>query len=102
MMQNRLYLHLTGMTAEQIKDARQIYHWPGREEGKDEPSPKSQHRKIAKNYLTVSELKKLERIVGRLCLRAEDLAEDGVHLTLEQWSMLVDSELEHLARRLAA
>ncbi|MEV4093722.1 hypothetical protein [Streptosporangium saharense] len=52
-------------------------------------------REVAKNYLTVSELQKLERIVGRLCLRAED----GHSLTLVAWKDLVGAELAVVARR---
>lgn len=100
MMQNQIYRHLTGMDANQIKQARPIYHWPGRETGKDEPGPKSRHRKVAKNYLTLPELNKLERIVGRLCLRAQDIAEDNTSLTMSQWLSLVNAELELLARPL--
>ncbi len=102
MMQNQIYRHLTGMDANQIKQARPIYHWPGRENGKDEPGPNSKHRKVAKNYLTLPELNKLERIVGRLCLRAQDIAEDGARLNMSQWLALVDAELELLARPLTA
>lgn len=102
MMQNQIYRHLTGMDAGEIKTARPIYHWPGREDGKNEPGPKSRHRKVAKNYLTLPELRKLERLVGRLCLRAQDIAEDGVHLSMSQWLNLVDRELEVLARPIGA
>lgn len=91
--QNKLYRQLTGMTAEEIKSARELQHWPGREEGKDEPGPKSRARGVAKNYLTGVELRKLNRMVGRLCLRAEDIAEDGLHLSLAQWDELLDAEL---------
>lgn len=101
-IQNRLYLHLTGMTAKQIKRDRELVHWPGREVGKEEPGPKSKHRDVAKNYLTCDELKKLDRLVARLCLRAQDIAEDGKRLTTFQWALLVDQELELLARPIAA
>ncbi|MET8334339.1 RhuM family protein [Streptosporangium canum] len=90
-MQNRLYRHITGMSAAEIKNARQICHWKGREDGKLEPVKKD--RDIAKNYLTVGELKKLDRLVGRLCLRAEDIADDGLSLTLAAWEGLIDAEL---------
>lgn len=90
-MQNRLYRHVTGMSATEIKNARQICHWSGRETGKLEPTKKD--RDVAKNYLTVGELRKLERLVGRLCLRAEDIADDGLSLTLAAWEGLVDAEL---------
>lgn len=90
-MQNRLYRHITGMSAAEIKNAREICHWPGRETGKLQPAKKD--RDIAKNYLTVVELKKLDRLVGRLCLRAEDIADDGLSLTLAAWEGLVDAEL---------
>ena len=92
-MQNHLYRHLTGMTAKEIMRSRQLYHWPGREVGKDEPGPKSAHRKVAKNYLTVGELNKLDKLVSVLCLRAEVIAEDGLNLTLAQWEDLVTAEL---------
>ncbi|MFB7285421.1 RhuM family protein [Actinacidiphila glaucinigra] len=101
-MQNTLYRHLTGMDAVQIRSARELSCWPGREEGKPEPGPKSQHRKVAKNYLTARELAKLNRIVGRLCLRAEDIAEDRVHLSLTQWASLVEGELSIMHQPLAA
>ncbi len=91
MMQNRLYRHITGMSAVEIKNARDICHWSGRETGKLEPAKKD--REVAKNYLTVGELKKLERLVGRLCLRAEDMAEDNLNLTLAAWESLVEAEL---------
>ncbi|MEU6058037.1 RhuM family protein [Streptomyces sp. NPDC047097] len=101
-IQNRLYLQITGMTAEKIRSARPLATWPGREEGKAEPSAKSAVRKVAKNYLTARELGKLDRLVGRLCLTAMDIAEDGDHLSLPQWRMLVDAELAAVNRQLAA
>lgn len=101
-MQNKLYQHLAGMTAQEIKSARPLNHWPGREEGKPEPGAKSAARKVAKNYLTGGELAKLDRLVGRLCLRAEDISEDGLRLTLAQWDYLVDAELAVAHRPLAA
>ena len=97
--QNKLYQHITGMDARQIRGARPINTWPGREEGKPEPSPKSAARKVAKNFLTAAELRKLNRLVGRLCLRAEDVADDGLHLTLVQWDHLLASELAMDGRR---
>jgi hypothetical protein len=90
-MQNRLYRHITGMSAAEIKNAREIACWKGRETGK--LSPTKAERDVAKNYLTVGELKKLDRLVGRLCLRAEDIADDGLSLTLDAWEALVEAEL---------
>ncbi|MFJ4990080.1 RhuM family protein [Streptomyces sp. NPDC088732] len=101
-MQNKLYLHLTGMTAAQIRNARELQTWEGREEGKPEPSPKSAARKVAKNYLTAKELSKLNRMVGRLCLTAEEVAEDGLALSLAQWDGLLDNELTMASRRMLA
>lgn len=101
-VQNMLYRQITGMTAEEIKNARPLATWPGREEGKPEPSARSAVRKVAKNYLTGRELGKLDRLVGRLCLTAEDIAEDGNQLSLNQWQMLVDTELAMVNRQLAA
>ncbi len=90
-MQNRLYRHVTGLSAAEIKNAREICHWKGRETGK--LAPTKADRDTAKNYLTVAELKKLERLVGRLCLRAEDIADENLNLTLAAWESLVDAEL---------
>lgn len=100
--QNKLYLHVVGMTAEEIKRARTLATWPGIEEGKPEPSAKNAARKVAKNYLTELELRKLNRLVGRLCLRAEDIADDDRHLSLTQWQNLVEMELAMANRQLAA
>lgn len=96
-MQNKLYLHVVGLTAEEIKAGRPLASWPGREEGKPEPSVKAGCRKVAKNYLTFGELRRLERLVGRLCLRAEDIADDGLHPTLAQWEMVLDREIASTA-----
>ena len=100
--QNKLYMHVVGMTAEEIKRARHIATWPGIDEGKPEPSAKSAARKVAKNYLTGLELRKLNRLVGRLCLRAEDIADDDLHLSLVQWRHLVEVELTMANRQIAA
>ncbi len=101
-MQNKLYLHVVGMTAEEIKQARTLATWPGIDEGKPEPSARSAARKVAKNYLTELELRKLNRLVGRLCLRAEDIADDDLHLSLVQWQNLIEAELAMATRQLAA
>jgi hypothetical protein len=57
---------------------------------------------VAKNYPTFAELHKLDRMVGRLCLRAEDIAEDGLRLSLAHWEDLVDAELAVTVRPIAA
>lgn len=101
-LQNKLYLHITGMTASDIRGVRELETWPGREQGKSEPSQKAACRSVAKNYLTSLELSKLNRMVARLCLAAEELAEDDVHLTLGQWEQLVVAELAMSRQRLAA
>lgn len=100
--QNKLYLQVVGMTAQEIKEARSLATWPGAAEGKPEPSAKSAVRKVAKNYLSEAELRKLNRLVGRLCLRAEDIADDGLHLSLVEWRHLVEVELRMLNRQIAA
>lgn len=101
-MQNKLYLYLTGMTAVEIRASRPLSTWPGCEEGKPEPSAKNACRKVAKNYLTSTELAKLDRLVGRLCLRADDIADDNLHLSLAQWDRIVDMELATTRGQLAA
>lgn len=97
--QNKLYQHITGLTARELLDAREIATWPGREKGNE---PKTRDRKVAKNYLTVGELHKLDRLVGRLCLRAEDIAEDRLNLSLARWDDLVEAELSVASRLLTA
>lgn len=92
-IQNKLYVHITGCKASDIRGRRELETWPGREAGAPVPSERAACRNTAKNYLTAAELKKLERIVGRLCLLAEDVAEDDLHLSLRQWEELVDREL---------
>ncbi|MEV7011604.1 hypothetical protein [Streptosporangium sp. NPDC051022] len=88
------------MSAVEISNAREICHWPGRETGRLQPTKKD--RDVAKNHLTVGELRRLDRLVGRLCLRAEDIAEDGLSLTLAAWEGLVDAELTVGARQAIA
>ncbi|WP_256224347.1 hypothetical protein [Streptomyces sp. PAN_FS17] len=39
---------------------------------------------MAKNNLIEPELRKLDRLVGRLCLRAEDIADDDLSLSRAQ------------------
>jgi|GEM_PF-2263084 len=97
--QNKLYQHITGMTARELLDAREIATWPGREKGNE---PKTRDRKVAKNYLAIGELHKLDRLVGRLCLRAEDIAEDRLNLSLARWDDLVEAELSVASRLLTA
>lgn len=101
-MQNKLYRHVVGMTAREIMRARELATWPGRADGKPEPGVKSAVRKVAKNYLAEPELRKLDRLVGRLCLRAEDIAEDGLRLSLPRWQELVEVELAVANRQIAA
>ncbi|MFD9950879.1 RhuM family protein [Nonomuraea sp. NPDC059023] len=73
MMQNRLYRHITGMSAVEIKNAREICHWQDRENGKTSPTKKD--RDVAKNYLAVGELRKLERLLSGHA--KDDLSEVG-------------------------
>ncbi|MGW6961856.1 RhuM family protein [Streptomyces sp. NRRL F-5140] len=82
-MQNKLYLHVVGTTAEDQAGPKHG-HLAGIEEGKSEPSAKNAARKVAKNNLTEPELRKLDRLVGRLCLRAEDIADDDLSLSRAQ------------------
>ena len=101
-MQNKLYRYIVGMDAKQIMQTRRLMTWPGRADGKPVPSAKHACRKVAKNYLTAPELRKLERLVGRLCLRAEDVEEDGVRLSLSGWRALMEAELSFDVRNIAA
>ncbi|MFD5856765.1 hypothetical protein [Streptomyces chartreusis] len=64
-------------------------------------SAKNTARKVAKNYLTEPQLRKLERLVGRLCLGTEDVADDDLSLSRAQWRNSAELELA-MARLLLA
>jgi hypothetical protein len=92
-IQNKLYRHITGYDASGLRGTRELETWPGRESGAPVPSQRAACRNVAKNYMSAAELAKLNRMVGRLCLAAEGIAEDKLHLSLAQWQELVDAEL---------
>ncbi|MFC1418602.1 RhuM family protein [Streptacidiphilus cavernicola] len=101
-IQNKLYIQVTGSVASDLRGLRQLETWPGRAEGKPEPGERAACRNIAKNYLTSSELGKINRLVAILTLMAEEIVEDNVSLTLAQWEQIVDTELALRTRRLTA
>jgi hypothetical protein len=92
-IQNQLYRHITGYDASGLRGTRELETWPGRQDGAPAPSERAACRNVAKNYMSAVELAKLNRMVGRLCLAAEGIAEDGRHLSLLQWEELVADEL---------
>jgi hypothetical protein len=92
-IQNKLYRHITGYDASGLRGTRELETWPGRQDGAPAPSERAACRNVAKNYMSAVELAKLNRMVGRLCLAAEGIAEDGRHLSLLQWEELVADEL---------
>lgn len=100
-MQNKLYKQVTGCIASDLRGLRQLETWPGREEGRPEPSEKAPCRSVAKNYLTAVELVKINRLVAILTLMAEEVVEDKVTFTLAEWSQIIDTELALRTRRLA-
>ncbi|GAA3589005.1 hypothetical protein [Streptomyces osmaniensis] len=57
---------------------------------------------MAENFLTEPKLRKLERPVGRLCLRTEDIADDDLSLSRPQRRNLVELELAMASMQLAA
>jgi DNA-damage-inducible protein D len=88
--QNRLYLALFGMTAERLRESRDILVWP--KMGKGRPPTKADLG-IAKNYLNPVELKDLERAVGTLYLLAEGIISRGIVPSLAEWEAMMAPQL---------
>ncbi len=88
-VQNKLHWAITGQTAAEIivsranheKDKMGLTNWKNSPEGKIRKSDVT----VAKNYLTQEELKPLNRIVTMYLDYAEDQAEQGIVMTMQDW-----------------
>lgn len=98
MVQNRFHYAITGMTAAEIvyeksdhrKDHMGLTTWKNAPEGRILKSDVS----IAKNYLDEKSIKKLERLVTGYFDYVEDLIEDEVLLSMEDFSNSINDFLQ--------
>lgn len=103
-VQNKLHWAISGMTAAEIiyhnADASQphmgLTTWRHAPDGKILKSDVT----IAKNYLSESKIKALERIVSAYLDLAEDRAEREIPTTMAQWATLLDGFLTMAERPL--
>jgi len=94
-VQNKLHWGVTGKTAPEIvyeradavKNNMGLTSWKGAKVRKTDVT-------IAKNYLTVKEIKKLDRLVVMYLDFAEDRAEEGIPLYMKDWRSLLDEFLK--------
>ncbi len=97
-VQNKLHWAITGKTAAEIiiaranhtKDKMGLTSWKNSPDGKIRKSDVS----IAKNFLNEKELKPLNRIVGMYLDYAEDQAEQGNVMKMEDWVEKLDAFLQ--------
>jgi hypothetical protein len=87
-IRNTIYRAITGLTATEIIQVRQIKTWKGKS------GPRKDELKVAANYLDEKELRILNRLARDLCIRAQDIAEDGYSLNMRHWPELVTRELK--------
>lgn len=97
-VQNKLHYAVSGLTAPEIiheradsaKEHMGLTSWRKSPEGKVYLSD----AKIAKNYLTKKELKRLNRIVSMYLDYAEDRAERHIPMSMKDWDERLDKFLE--------
>lgn len=97
-VQNKLHWAITGQTAAEVivsradhkKDKMGLTFWKNSPDGKIRKSDVS----IAKNYLSEEELKPLNRIVNMYLDYAEDQAEQGIVMTMKDWSEKLNAFLQ--------
>lgn len=97
-VQNKLHWAITGKTAAEIivsradhtKDKMGLTSWKNAPDGKIHKSDVS----IAKNYLTENEFKPLNRIVSMYLDYAEDQAEQGIAMKMQDWAGKLDAFLQ--------
>jgi len=97
-VQNKLHWAITGKTAAEIivsranhkKDNMGLTTWRNSPDGKIRKPDVS----IAKNYLSDEELKPLNRIVTMYLDYAEDQAEQGIVMTMNDWVVKLDAFLQ--------
>lgn len=97
-VQNKLHFAIHGNTAAELivqradstKDYMGLTTWKNAPDGKILKSDVS----IAKNYLSEKELKSLDRIVAMYLDYAEDQAERGIPMTMEDWEQKLNAFLK--------
>ena len=97
-VQNKLHYAITGQTAAEIvhsrvdgeKENMGLTSWKNAPDGKIRKTD----IEVAKNYLTESELNKLNRIVSMYLDYAEDQAEQGIVMYMEDWVGRLDEFLK--------
>ena len=97
-VQNKLHYAVSGLTAPEIiheradstKEHMGLTSWRKSPDGKVYLSD----AKIAKNYLTENELKRLNRIVSMYLDYAEDRAERHIPMSMKDWAERLDKFLE--------
>ncbi len=93
--QNKLEYAITGMTAAEIIDTRTNYQLPnmGLTSWKQQKSGGKilkSDTTIAKNYLLEDEISKLNRLVNMFLDHAENLADKGKKMSMEDWRQKLD------------
>lgn len=87
-VQNLIYQAIVGMSAYELRTSgREIVVWTGKR------GPTKHDRKVAKNYLSAQELRRMKSLVVLLMARAQLLSDDGHTLTLYSWVNIVRAEL---------
>ncbi|MBK0381382.1 virulence RhuM family protein [Pedobacter sp. SD-b] len=97
-VQNKLHWAITGKTAAEIiyaqVDAKKLYMglqtWKNAPEGKIIKTDTT----VAKNYLSEKHIKELERMVSAYLDLAENRAERGILMKMEDWVQFLDNFLE--------
>ena len=97
--QNKLEYAVVGMTAAEIIDMRANYKLPnmGLTTWKNQKSGGKilqSDTTVAKNYLTEDEISKLNRLVNMFLDYAENLAEKGKEMSMQDWASKLDVFLE--------
>lgn len=98
-VQNKITYSVTGQTSAELILARSqqdlpnmgLTSWKG-------PKVRKGDIVIAKNYLSESEVKQLNRLVDGLLTTAEDRAEQRKQTTMREWSAFVDSYITFTGR----
>ncbi|CAC9503342.1 Putative DNA-binding protein in cluster with Type I restriction-modification system [uncultured Gammaproteobacteria bacterium] len=104
MVQNKLHWAIHGQTAAEVIVARASHKNDnmGLETWKDAPNGKIQKFdvSIAKNYLSVSEMQQLQRLVSAYLDIAEDMAIRNIPMTMEDWEARLNRFIEATDRKI--
>lgn len=103
-VQNKLHFAVHGQTASEVivsranakKDHMGLTVWQDAPKGKIQKFDVS----VAKNYLSDKELASLERIVSAYLDLAEDMAERGIPMTMNDWTVRLDKFIEMTDRKI--